>query len=90
MREGFSDELKASYDMRDRLLKSAGEVRAKLKDEGKAELDKLLASKDSKLKRDAEIMKTLENAKSNPARYEKLKKKYLDENGNVKDSVGLC
>ena len=35
-------------------------------------------------------MKTLENAKSNPARYAKLKKLYLDENGKVKDSIGLC
>lgn len=90
MRESFSPELKASYDMRDKLLKSTNEVRASLNEKGKAELEKLLKSKDSKLSRDAQIMKTLENAKSNPARYAKLKKLYLDENGKVKDSIGLC
>ena len=90
MRESFSPELKASYDMRDKLLKSTNEVRASLNEKGKAELEKLAGSKDSKLSRDAQIMKTLENAKSNPARYEKLKKLYLDENGKVKDSIGLC
>ena len=90
MRESFSPELKASYDMRDKLLKSTNEVRASLNEKGKAELEKLADSKDSKLSRDAQIMKTLENAKSNPARYEKLKKLYLDENGKVKDSIGLC
>lgn len=90
MRESFSHELKASYDMRDKLLKSTNEVRASLSKKGKAELEKLAGSKDSKLSRDAQIMKTLENAKSNPARYEKLKKLYLDENGKVKDSIGLC
>ena len=90
MRESFSPELKASYEMRDKLLKSANEARAKLSQKGKDELDKLKESKDSKLSRDAQIMKTLENAKSNPARYEKLKKLYLDENGKVKDSIGLC
>ena len=90
MRENFSPELKASYDMRDKLLKSTNEVRASLNEKGKAELEKLAGSKDSKLSRDAQIMKTLENAKSNPARYEKLKKLYLDENGKVKDSIGLC
>ncbi|WP_407932351.1 LPD23 domain-containing protein [Campylobacter sp.] len=90
MRESFSPELKASYEMRDKLLKSANEARAKLSQKGKDELDKLKDSKDSKLSRDAQIMKTLENAKSNPARYEKLKKLYLDENGKVKDSIGLC
>ena len=90
MRENFSPELKASYDMRDKLLKSTNEVRASLNEKGKAELEKLAGSKDSKLSRDAQIMKTLENAKSNPARYAKLKKLYLDENGKVKDSIGLC
>ncbi|MCI6178491.1 MAG: hypothetical protein MR658_06675, partial [Campylobacter sp.] len=90
MRESFSPELKASYDMRDKLLKSTNEVRASLNEKGKAELEKLAGSKDSKLSRDAQIMKTLENAKSNPARYAKLKKLYLDENGKVKDSIGLC
>ena len=90
MRESFSPELKASYDMRDKLLKSTNEVRASLNEKGKAELEKLAGSKDSKLSRDAQIMKTLENAKSNPARYERLKKLYLDENGKVKDSIGLC
>ncbi|MCI7023770.1 MAG: hypothetical protein MR964_06080 [Campylobacter sp.] len=90
MRESFSPELKASYDMRDKLLKSTNEVRASLSKKGKAELEKLAGSKDSKLSRDAQIMKTLENAKSNPARYERLKKLYLDENGKVKDSIGLC
>ena len=90
MRESFSPELKASYDMRDKLLKSTNEVRASLNEKGKAELEKLAGSKDSKLSRDAQIMKTLENAKSNPTRYEKLKKLYLDENGKVKDSIGLC
>nr|WP_321320372.1 hypothetical protein [uncultured Campylobacter sp.] len=90
MRESFSPELKASYDMRDKLLKSTNEVRASLNEKGKAELEKLLKSKDSKLSRDAQIMKTLENAKSNPARYAKLKKLYLDKNGKVKDSIGLC
>lgn len=90
MRESFSPELKASYDMRDKLLKSTNEVRASLNEKGKAELEKLVGSKDSKLSRDAQIMKTLENAKSNPARYAKLKKLYLDENGKVKDSIGLC
>ena len=90
MRESFSPELKASYDMRDKLLKSTNEVRASLNEKGKAELEKLIGSKDSKLSRDAQIMKTLENAKSNPARYAKLKKLYLDENGKVKDSIGLC
>ena len=90
MRESFSPELKASYDMRDKLLKSTNEVRASLSKKGKAELEKLAGSKDSKLSRDAQIMKTLENAKSNPARYAKLKKLYLDENGKVKDSIGLC
>ena len=90
MRENFSAELKASYDMRDKLLKSTNEVRASLNEKGKAELEKLAGSKDSKLSRDAQIMKTLENAKSNPARYAKLKKLYLDENGKVKDSIGLC
>ncbi|MDD7323870.1 MAG: hypothetical protein SOU37_05025, partial [Campylobacter lanienae] len=90
MRESFSSELKASYDMRDKLLKSTNEVRASLNEKGKAELEKLAGSKDSKLSRDAQIMKTLENAKSNPARYAKLKKLYLDENGKVKDSIGLC
>ena len=90
MRENFSPELKASYDMRDKLLKSTNEVRASLNEKGKAELEKLASSKDSKLSRDAQIMKTLENAKSNPARYAKLKKLYLDENGKVKDSIGLC
>lgn len=90
MRESFSPELKASYDMRDKLLKSTNEVRASLSKKGKAELEKLADSKDSKLSRDAQIMKTLENAKSNPARYERLKKLYLDENGKVKDSIGLC
>ncbi|MCI7362486.1 MAG: hypothetical protein MSH30_04060 [Campylobacter sp.] len=73
MRESFSPELKASYDMRDKLLKSTNEVRASLNEKGKAELEKLAGSKDSKLSRDAQIMKTLENAKSNPARYAKLK-----------------
>lgn len=90
MRESFSPELKASYDMRDKLLKSTNEVRASLSKKGKAELEKLAGNKDSKLSRDAQIMKTLENAKSNPARYAKLKKLYLDENGKVKDSIGLC
>ena len=90
MRENFSPELKASYDMRDKLLKSTNEVRASLNEKGKAELEKLAGNKDSKLSRDAQIMKTLENAKSNPARYAKLKKLYLDENGKVKDSIGLC
>ena len=90
MRESFSPELKASYDMRDKLLKSTNEVRASLNEKGKAELEKLAGNKDSKLSRDAQIMKTLENAKSNPARYAKLKKLYLDENGKVKDSIGLC
>lgn len=90
MRESFSPELKASYDMRDKLLKSTNEVRASLNEKGKAELEKLAGSKDSKLSRDAQIMKTLENAKSNPTRYAKLKKLYLDENGKVKDSIGLC
>ena len=90
MAKSFSPELKASYEMRDKLLKSANEARAKLSQKGKDELDKLKDSKDSKLSRDAQIMKTLENAKSNPARYEKLKKLYLDENGKVKDSIGLC
>ena len=90
MAQSFSPELKASYEMRDKLLKSANEVRAKLSQKGKDELDKLKESKDSKLSRDAQIMKTLENAKSNPARYEKPKKLYLDENGKVKDSIGLC
>ncbi|MCI6694679.1 MAG: hypothetical protein MR469_03455, partial [Campylobacter sp.] len=90
MRESFSPELKVSYDMRDKLLKSTNEVRASLNEKGKAELEKLAGSKDSKLSRDAQIMKTLENAKSNPARYAKLKKLYLDENGKVKDSIGLC
>ena len=90
MRESFSPQLKASYDMRDKLLKSTNEVRASLNEKGKAELEKLAGSKDSKLSRDAQIMKTLENAKSNPTRYEKLKKLYLDENGKVKDSIGLC
>lgn len=90
MRESFSPELKASYDMRDKLLKSTNEVRASLNEKGKAELEKLAGSKDSKLSRDAQIMKTLENAKSNPTRYERLKKLYLDENGKVKDSIGLC
>lgn len=90
MRENFSPELKASYDMRDKLLKSTNEVRASLNEKGKAELEKLAGSKDSKLSRDAQIMKTLENAKSNPARYAKLKKLYLDKNGKVKDSIGLC
>ena len=90
MRESFSPELKASYDMRDKLLKSTNEVRASLNEKGKAELEKLAGSKDSKLSRDAQIMKTLENAKSDPARYAKLKKLYLDENGKVKDSIGLC
>ncbi|MDY5466344.1 MAG: hypothetical protein SPF98_01965, partial [Campylobacter sp.] len=90
MRESFSPELKASYDMRDKLLKSTNEARASLNKKGKAELEKLADSKDSKLSRDAQIMKTLENAKSNPARYAKLKKLYLDENGKVKDSIGLC
>ncbi|MGM9995938.1 MAG: hypothetical protein ACI35K_05955, partial [Campylobacter sp.] len=90
MRESFSPELKASYDMRDKLLKSTNEVRASLSKKGKAELEKLAGSKDSKLSRDAQIMKTLENAKSNAARYERLKKLYLDENGKVKDSIGLC
>ena len=90
MRENFSPELKASYDMRDKLLKSTNEVRASLNEKGKAELEKLAGSKDSKLSRDAQIMKTLENAKSNPVRYAKLKKLYLDENGKVKDSIGLC
>ncbi|MDY4446155.1 hypothetical protein [Campylobacter sp.] len=90
MRESFSPELKASYDMRDKLLKSTNEVRASLSKKGKAELEKLAGNKDSKLSRDAQIMKTLENAKSNPARYERLKKLYLDENGKVKDSIGLC
>lgn len=88
--QSFSPELKASYDMRDKLLKSTNEVRASLNEKGKAELEKLAGSKDSKLSRDAQIMKTLENAKSNPTRYEKLKKLYLDENGKVKDSIGLC
>lgn len=90
MRESFSPELKASYDMRDKLLKSTNEVRASLNEKGKAELEKLVGNKDSKLSRDAQIMKTLENAKSNPVRYAKLKKLYLDENGKVKDSIGLC
>lgn len=90
MRESFSPELKASYDMRDKLLKSTNEVRASLNEKGKAELEKLAGSKDSKLSRDAQIMKTLENAKSDPVRYAKLKKLYLDENGKVKDSIGLC
>nr|WP_321310691.1 LPD23 domain-containing protein [uncultured Campylobacter sp.] len=90
MRESFSPELKASYDMRDKLLKSTNEVRASLNEKGKAELEKLAGSKDSKLSRDAQIMRTLENAKSNPVRYAKLKKLYLDENGKVKDSIGLC
>ena len=90
MAQSFSPELKASYEMRDKLLKSANQARAKLSQKGKDELDKLKDSKDSKLSRDAQIMKTLENAKSNPARYEKLKKLYLDENGKVKDSIGLC
>ncbi|MDY4013877.1 MAG: hypothetical protein SOY61_09340, partial [Campylobacter sp.] len=90
MIESFSPKLKASYDMRDKLLKSTNEVRASLNEKGKAELEKLAGSKDSKLSRDAQIMKTLENAKSNPARYERLKKLYLDENGKVKDSIGLC
>ena len=88
--DDLSPELKASYELRDGLLESAGDVRAKLKDKGKAELDKLTQSNDGMLKRDAEIMKTLENAKSDPARYERLKNIYLDENGKVKDSVGLC
>ena len=90
MRESFSPELKASYDMRDKLLKSTNEVRASLNEKGKAELEKLAGNKDSKLSRDAQIMKTLENAKSNPVRYAKLKKLYLDENGKVKDSIWLC
>ena len=90
MRESFSPELKASYDMRDKLLKSTNEVRASLNEKGKAELEKLAGNKDSKLSRDAQIMKTLENAKSNPVRYAKLKKLYLDKNGKVKDSIGLC
>ena len=90
MRESFSPQLKASYGMRDKLLKSTNEVRASLSKKGKAELEKLAGSKDSKLSRDAQIMKTLENAKSNPARYERLKKLYLDKNGKVKDSIGLC
>ena len=87
MRENFSPELKASYDMRDKLLKSTNEVRASLNEKGKAELEKLAGSKDSKLSRDAQIMKTLENAKSNPARYAKLKKLYLDKNGKLKDNI---
>lgn len=90
MRENFSPKLKASYEMRDKLLKSANQARAKLSQKGKDELDKLKDSKDSKLSRDAQIMQTLENAKSNPARFERLKKLYLDENGKVKDSIGLC
>ena len=40
MRENFSPELKASYDMRDKLLKSTNEVRASPSKKGKAELEK--------------------------------------------------
>lgn len=90
MRENFSAELKASYELRDKLLNSAGNEKARLKEAGKAELEKLLKSKDSKLSRDAQIIKTLENAKSDPKRHARLKKLYLDENGKVKDSIGLC
>lgn len=52
--------------MRDKLLKSTNEVRASLSKKRQSRARKIANSKDSKLSRDAQMMKTLENAKSDP------------------------